>query len=124
VRKKESATAIGRAGEEAAAVYLAGLGYRIRERNVRFRSGEIDLVAEQDRVLVFVEVKTRTGPGFGTAPEAVTPRKQQQLVRLAGVYLASRGIEDRSCRFDVVAVEPAPGGGWACTLITDAFCAS
>lgn len=120
---KETGTAIGRAGEEAAALYLAALGYRMRDRNVRFRAGEIDMVAEEAGVLVFVEVKTRTGHGFGTAAEAVTARKQQQLVRLAGLYLANRGGADRACRFDVVTVEPAPDGAWCCTLIRDAFCA-
>jgi putative endonuclease len=123
VRKKETGTAIGRAGEEAAALYLAAHGYRVRERNVRFRSGEIDMVAEEAGVLVFIEVKTRTGPGFGTAAEAVTARKQQQLVRLAGLYLAIRGGADQACRFDVVTVAPAPDGTWSCTLIPDAFCA-
>lgn len=112
---------MGRAGEEAAVLYLAGLGYRIIARNVRFRTGEIDLVAEDGACLVFVEVKTRTGTGFGTAAEAVTPAKQRQLVRLAALYLSARGGDSRPCRFDVVTVEPGNGGGWACTLIRNAF---
>lgn len=120
---RASRTAVGRAGEEAAARFLAARGYRIVARNVRFRAGEIDMVAEEGGSLVFVEVKTRTGLGFGTAAEAVTPRKQQQLVRLAGLYLAGVGAS-RNCRFDVVTVEPAAGAGWSCTLIQDAFSAS
>jgi putative endonuclease len=121
VKRKGRAAATGRAGEEAAAQYLAGLGFRIIARNVRFRAGEIDLVADDAGTLVFVEVKTRTGPGFGTPAEAVTPQKQARLVRLAGLYLSGLGAEHRPCRFDVVAVEPDAGGQWRCTLIRNAF---
>lgn len=116
-------THIGRAGEEAAARYLTALGYRVVERNVRFRIGEIDLVAEEGESLVFVEVKTRTGSGFGEAAEAVTVHKQRQLVRLAEVYLAGRDWQSRLCRFDVVTVTPGPGGTWTCHLIRNAFSA-
>lgn len=122
--RKASGSALGREGEEAALQHLAGLGYRILRRNVRFRRmGEIDAVAEEGGCLVFVEVKTRTGDGFGTAAEAITRRKQQQLVRLAQVFLAGLG-GDRPCRFDVVAVERASDGGWVCSVIRDAFAAS
>lgn len=117
---RKGSTAIGRAGEEAAAHYLAAQGYRILHRNLRFRSGEIDLVAEEKGVLIFVEVKTRSGATFGTAAEAVTPRKQEQLVRLASIYLSGAGGE-RRCRFDVVTVEPAANGEWRCAVIRDAF---
>jgi putative endonuclease len=82
--------------------------------------GEIDLVAQEADCLVFVEVKTRTGDHFGTAAEAVTPQKQRQLVRLAGLYLAGTGREC-TCRFDVVAEAAEPGGGWRCTLYRSAF---
>lgn len=112
---------VGREGEEAAAAYLADHGYRILERNLRFRSGEIDLVAEESGYLVFVEVKTRTGSGFGTAAEAVTAEKRRRLVRLAGLYLARRGGSPPPCRFDVVTVEPGPGGEWLCRVIQGAF---
>lgn len=121
---RASRTAVGRAGEEAAALFLGGVGYQILARNVRFRAGEIDLVAVEGDWLVFVEVKTRTGSGFGTAAEAVTPQKQRQLVMLAEIYLSGRPEANRPCRFDVVTVEPAAGGGWACHLIRDAFAAS
>jgi len=123
VEHRTSATARGRAGEEAAARFLETKGYRIIARNVRFRTGEIDLIADENGVLVFVEVKTRSGSDFGTAAEAVTGRKQQQLVRLASLFLAQSGSLARPCRFDVVAVEPAPTGEFACTLFTNAFAA-
>lgn len=121
MKQNRSRTAVGRAGEEAAARHLEGLGYRIVARNLRFRVGELDLVAEENGVVVFVEVKTRTGNSFGTAVEAVTKAKQIQLTRLASIYLAGTGSEGRSCRFDVVAVEPGAAGNWTCTVIRDAF---
>lgn len=117
---RRSPTAVGRVGEEVAARFLEDQGYRILRRNLRFRSGEIDLVAEENGILVFVEVKTRSGSSHGTAAEAVTPRKQAQLIRLASLYLARIGA-DRPCRFDVVTVEPAGDSGWQCALIRDAF---
>lgn len=124
MRKRPSSTAIGRVGEEVAVAYLMERGYQILARNVRFRFGEIDMVAEEGGVVIFVEVKTRSGPAFGSAAEAITARKRHQLVRLAAYYLASRGWDGRPCRFDVVAVESGPEGGWLCTLIRDAFSAT
>lgn len=121
--RRKSGTAIGREGEGAAARYLEANGYLICARNVRFRSGEIDLVAIEGGDLVFVEVKTRTGTAFGTAEEAVTRRKQQQLIRLAELYLATQGGGQRPCRFDVVTVLPDATGGWRCHLIREAFSA-
>jgi len=117
---RRSTTAVGRAGEEAACQFLTAQGYRILHRNLRFRAGELDVVAEEDGTLVFVEVKTRSGSSYGTAAEAITPRKREQLVRLAFIYLARQG-QERPCRFDVVTVAPTPGGGWQCELIRNAF---
>lgn len=122
--RRSDRSATGRAGEEAAALFLEARGYRVIARNVRFRAGELDLVAEEGGALVFVEVKTRTGLAFGTAAEAVTPQKQRQVARLAALYLSLRGGEDRPCRFDVVTVEPDGTGGWACQVIRDAFMAT
>jgi putative endonuclease len=85
--------------------------------------GEIDLVAEDGDTLVIVEVKTRRTDSYGTALEAVTRAKQQQLVKLATLYLSGLEGPPRSCRFDVVAVSPASGGGWTCELIQNAFSA-
>lgn len=118
---RPSNTQVGREGEAAAAAYLSAQGYQIRARNVRYRQGEIDLVAEEGGYLVFIEVKTRTGSGYGTPAEAVTPQKQRQLFRLAQLYLAVTGQGERPCRFDVVGVEPGADGRWRCTLIRNAF---
>ena len=99
----------GKRGEEIALRHLEKNGYHILERRFRTRFGEIDLIADEGGDLVFVEVKTRTGRSFGSPEEAVDQRKQRRLVRLASAYLQKRHWEDRSCRFDVVAVVLIPG---------------
>jgi putative endonuclease len=97
--------ALGAAGESAAARHLERSGYRIIEANVRCRLGELDLVAVDGTVVVFVEVKGNRGPRFGAPEEMVTPYKQQRLTRLASWYLQRRGWLGRPARFDVVAVD-------------------
>ena len=99
----------GIAGEDLAVAYLEKLGYRIHERNYRFGRGEIDIVAQAGETLVFVEVKARASRVFGDPEEAVTPGKRRRLRKIAGGYLFERRIEDRECRFDVIAVEYADG---------------
>lgn len=95
---------LGKLGEDLAAAELERRGYAITARRYRTRCGEIDIVAEQAEVLVFVEVKTRENAEFGTAAEAVTRRKQRKVTRMANDYLTREGIVDRPCRFDVVTV--------------------
>lgn len=112
---------LGREGETAAAAHLESMGYRLVARNVRYRHGEIDLVAMDGETLVFVEVKTRTGQGYGLPAESVTHRKQCQLIRLAETFLAGWTGRYAGCRFDVVAVRPSGLGGWTCEVIQDAF---
>jgi putative endonuclease len=113
--------ALGERGEEAAAIHLEALGFRILDRRFRTRAGEIDLVAEEAGTLVFVEVKTRASDRFGSPAEAVDARKRSRLLRAARVYVASRGGTERACRFDVVEVVPGPGDAFRCLLIRDAF---
>ena len=105
-RSTDNRVATGRMGEEAAADYLANLGYRIIARNWRCRIGEIDLIADDGGTLVFVEVRARKNPTrFGTALEAVTPLKQRQVREVAAYYLALRkSAPSSSIRCDVVAV--------------------
>lgn len=95
---------LGRRGEELACEHLAALGLRIVARNWRCRSGEIDVVAAGPDLLVFCEVKTRRGHGYGSPAEAVTAAKRARLRQLAAAYLAA--VEHPPCRvrFDVVAV--------------------
>jgi putative endonuclease len=99
----------GRGGEEIAAAHLAARGLTILDRNVRFGDGEIDLVAEEGSILVFVEVRRRRTAAAGTAAESVTPRKRARLVRAARRWLARRPRSaSREVRFDVVALDGEP----------------
>lgn len=99
----------GRDGEQIAAELLTTKGYVIAERNYRSGRAEIDLIAWQhDRLLVFVEVKTRSGEGFGGPEEAVSVAKQKRIVAAAGRYMESIGY-DWAVRFDVIAVVLSPG---------------
>ena len=93
---------LGRHGEALAERALRRAGLRILERRFRCRGGEIDLIAEDGRTLVFAEVKTRSGVAFGLPAEAVTAAKQRRIVRAARLYLSRRGLWERPCRFDVI----------------------
>jgi len=95
---------LGILGEELAVQELRRRGYAILGRRYRTPCGEIDVVADDNGTLVFVEVKARVDDEFGTAAEAVTPWKQRRLARMAREYLTRERIVDRACRFDVVAI--------------------
>jgi putative endonuclease len=99
---------IGALGEKIAAEYLTGLGYMIRERNFRSREGEIDIIAEKDDFLVFIEVRTRTSTSYGTPEESVTAQKKERLIALAEAYIEDREDLPSSWRIDVVAIELGP----------------
>lgn len=98
---------IGRIGEEAAAGMLEAEGYRILERNYMSPEGEIDIIAEKDADIVFIEVKARRGLLYGRPCEAVSARKRQRLKSAAVCYLRERTPGERiygRMRFDVVEV--------------------
>jgi putative endonuclease len=113
--------AIGRFGEEVAARHLTGAGLRILDRNWRCAEGELDIVAADGDVLVFCEVKTRSGAGFGDPAEAVTAAKSARIRRLGLRWLAAHGIGWRDLRFDVITVLRRPEGGPLVRHIRDAF---
>jgi putative endonuclease len=94
----------GRAGEDLAASAALAEGYEIVTRNYRCPLGEIDLILQRGDVVVFAEVKTRTGTSFGDAWESVTPSKQNRLKKIALWYTREAGITDRSFRFDVFSI--------------------
>lgn len=104
---------LGERGEDLAAAYLEGRGYRIVDRNWRRASGalrgEIDLLAASGATLAVVEVKTRRGDAFGGPVAAVTYRKQAKLRALAAAWLRETGGWRGPVRFDVVAVWLRPG---------------
>lgn len=98
----------GRMAEDQALAFLRGQGLRLLERNYRSRYGEIDLVMEEGRTVVFVEVRFRGNPRFGGALESVDRRKQAKLLATAACFLKERRL-DRPSRFDVAALSPAVG---------------
>jgi putative endonuclease len=95
---------LGRLGEDAAAAELERAGITILERRSRTRAGELDLVALDGELVVFVEVKARRGTGFGSPAEAVGTVKRRRMARVALEWLARRRWLTRRCRFDVVEV--------------------
>ncbi|MBI2863951.1 MAG: YraN family protein [Chloroflexi bacterium] len=98
----------GALGERLAADYLRKKGYRILEMNRRLPIGELDIIAEDREYLVFVEVRTRRGTGFGLPEESIGRAKSEKLIALALTYLQERQDLARPWRIDFVAVELAP----------------
>lgn len=95
----------GRRAEDHAALFLRLKGYRIRARRWRCPAGEIDLIAQRGRTLIFVEVKRRQTAGKGR--EAVSPAQQQRIARAAEAYLANHpGSRHLQMRFDLIVVLP------------------
>lgn len=111
----------GQEGESAAEQFLRHKGYRIVARNLRSSLGELDLVAEDGQILIFVEVKARRTDAFGGAVHAVHPRKQEKLIQLAAQYLARHHVKNRLCRFDVVLLQGTNGAAPQIEHIENAF---
>jgi putative endonuclease len=103
---KDQRKQLGQQGESLALEHLSGLSYRIVQSNWRCKSGEIDIIAYDGEVLVFVEVRTRRLTGtFGTPQESVDSRKQKQVRATAQVYLYQHKLYDLKLRFDLVSVQ-------------------
>jgi putative endonuclease len=108
----------GDVAEEAAALHLIASGCRIVARNARYRDGEVDLIAREREMLVFVEVRMRTGSRFGGAAVSVDLVKQRRITRAAQHWLfTAYGERWPACRFDVVTVD----GNGTIEWIRDAF---
>ena len=90
-------------GEDLATDYLREKGYRILQRNLRMGKAELDIIARQNDVLVFVEVKTRTNDSFGYPEEFVNHRKKRMILNAADAYILKTGWQE-DIRFDIVAV--------------------
>lgn len=106
----------GRLGEIRAEQYLAGLGYEILARNFRAPGSEIDLIAADGAVVVFIEVKMRGGASASMGREAVTPAKQRRISTGAMYYMMKSGLMNRQARFDVMEIQ-----GERVTHIENAF---
>jgi len=115
---------VGDRGEKVAAAWLRRQGYKILQRNVRSRLGEIDIVASHHGVLCFVEVKTRSSDAFGGPAAAVHKAKQRQIQRVALDFAQQRGLTQAECRFDVVAVTLPKQGEPQVELFQGAFAMS
>ena len=114
---------IGHWGESLAAAYLQKKRYRIIGANYRCRMGEIDLIAEKGKYLVFVEVKLRRSSAFAEAREFVDRHKQERILTAASLYLSQHETEKQP-RFDVIEIYAPDGMATAKPLIThleDAF---
>lgn len=96
---------IGQKGEDKATKYLKFKGYKILDRNYRSKYGEIDLICQDKDRIVFVEVKTKSHPAFGSPLAAVDSRKQKKLRNLALLWLSEKGwFGKREIRFDVIGI--------------------
>jgi putative endonuclease len=95
---------LGQRGEDAAARYLRRKGYRLLARHVDSPLGELDIIAVDDRTIVFVEVKTRTTTDAGHPADAIDDRKERRMTQAAVAYLKANGLLRYSARFDVVAI--------------------
>lgn len=95
---------LGRYGEERAAKFLQDRGYEIIDRNWRCQVGEIDIVARDNERLVFVEVKTRSGSGFGHPFEAITANKVARMRRLVADWCIAKQVSGVKVRLDAIAV--------------------
>ena len=102
--KKTAKQKLGKFGEDMAVSILEKMGYRILERNFRTKLGEVDIIAEENKDLVFIEVKNRRNLSFGSPQSSVNLRKQMRLVRLALVYVKMKNLR-RNIRFDIFAIE-------------------
>lgn len=100
---------IGDKGEDMAAQHLTEKGYEILERNWNFGQDEIDIIAQKDDQIIFVEVKTRGSAFFGRPEEYVNKQKQKFNIRAANAYVEKNDV-DLEVRFDVVGVIINPGG--------------
>jgi len=95
----------GKKGEERALAALRKDGYKIIEKNYRNPLGEIDIIAEEDGYLVFVEVKKRNTLRFGSPLNAVDGKKKRHIIRSAMFYLKDHNCFERKVRFDVVGID-------------------
>lgn len=110
----------GKWGEDLAATYLAELGISILRRNWRYRRAEIDIIAMDQGILIFIEVKVRHHAGFGQPELKVDQRKQRLLIEAGMAFMRSIGHEGE-IRFDIISILGAPSGSHSLTHFKDAF---
>lgn len=94
---------LGKKGEDLATNFLLKKGYQILENNYRFQKAEVDIIAQKDKILVAVEVKTRSTPEFGDPQEFLKPQQIKRLVKAIDFYVNENNL-DVEVRFDIVAI--------------------
>ena len=101
---------IGANGESRAIAFLKGRRFKIVERNYRTKVGEIDIIAERDGLVTFVEVKTRRSKSYGSPEEAIDKKKRKRIIKAAKYYLVSHNLYDEvDVRFDVLSLTKKNG---------------
>jgi len=111
---------LGRRGEAIAKAHLEASGYEILDENWTFGKAEVDIIAYKDQTLIFTEVKTRTGIGFGQPEDFVDNRKQKLLAAAADEYIYLMNHQG-DARFDIVAILFTPQNTYTLKHIEDAF---
>ncbi len=118
-----SAEDLGRAGEKAALKFIKSHGYKPLVRNFSARGGEVDIIALDGDTICFVEVRTRSSNSFASPEATVDRRKQARIRSAASTYLAKHRMQNRRCRFDLVAIlaDSDAKAEWQIELIRGAF---
>jgi putative endonuclease len=94
----------GKIGEDIAVKFLSRKGYKILKRNYRYGHGEIDIIAMDKDVLIFVEVRVKFSDKFGTPEDSVTIKKREQLKKIASAFIQMNEVNFSECRFDVIGI--------------------
>jgi putative endonuclease len=119
--KKDKRHQLGKESEKFAVEYLQKQGYTIIQQNYRIRGGEIDIIAQENNTLVFIEVKSRTSTHYGHAIESLTQQQQKRLYKTAITYIHEHKQENKRARFDVIAIQKNQYTGADIRLIKNAF---
>lgn len=93
----------GKLAEDIATQFLNDLGYTVLERNWRFSKAEVDIIAKDKKILVFVEVKSKTYSYYGAPEESISSHKERLIIDAAGVYMEQIG-HDWEIRFDIISI--------------------
>lgn len=120
-KNKQTPFDLGKLGEKIALHFLEDNKYKVIAKNYRLFRGEIDIIAYDQKTLVFVEVKTRRSTNYGFPEESVMSSKQQQIRKIAHGFLTKNNLQDVECRFDVISLSFDEKEEYSIRHIKDAF---